>query len=212
MSDLVNQIALFIEDLIAAIGYPGIFGIMFLENVFPPIPTDPLMPFAGILASQGRLNVWGVWFAAIAGAITGSLVLYGVGARLGEPAVRALIRRYGRYVQITEEQLDRALALFSRYGGGFVFLGRGLPVLRSAVSLTAGMSRMGLPKFIFYSGTMSALVTGFWTYAGYTLGENWQTILDGLNRYQSVLIVLGGVLLAAVGVYFYWRHTRRRQG
>lgn len=210
MADLVNQLVLFFEDLVAAIGYPGIFGIMFLENVFPPVPTDPLMPFAGILAAEGRLSVWGVWLAAIAGALSGSLVLYMIGARLGEPAVRALIQRYGRYVQITEDQLDRALSLFSRYGGRFVFFGRALPVLRSAVSLTAGMSRMPVPKFLLYSGAMSALVTGFWTYAGYTLGENWDTILDGVRRYQTPLIAAAVVLALAGSVYAYGRYARRR--
>jgi membrane protein DedA with SNARE-associated domain len=212
MADFINQLAVWIENLVAAVGYPGIFAIMFLENVFPPIPTDPLIPFAGILAAEGRLSLLGVWLAAISGALVGSMVLYVVGATLGESAVRSVVRRYGRYVSITEDQLDRSLALFSRYGGGFVFVGRAVPVLRSAVSLTAGMSRMPVPKFLLYAGAMSALVTGFWAVIGYTVGENWRDILSVINQYQSLLVVVVVVIaVAAVGVWYMRRNLRRQR-
>jgi membrane protein DedA with SNARE-associated domain len=210
MADLANQIIKFIENFVEAIGYPGIFLVMFAENVFPPIPTDPLLPFAGILVAEGKLSFLGVWFSAIAGAIIGSLVLYGVGAYAGESAVRALVRRYGKYFSVSENELDRALSLFARYGGLFVFIGRAIPVLRSAVSLTAGMSHMPIPKFIAYSAAMSALVTGFWTYAGFVLGENWRDILAGLERYQTWLLI-GLIVIIMMGGYWFYRRLIRRK-
>ncbi|MBC7872020.1 MAG: DedA family protein [Chitinophagaceae bacterium] len=210
MSDFANQIIKFIENFVEAIGYPGIFLVMFAENVFPPIPTDPLLPFAGILVAEGKLSFFGVWFSAIAGAIIGSLVLYGVGAYAGESVVRTLVRRYGKYFSVSEDELDRALSLFAKYGGLFVFIGRAIPVLRSAVSLTAGMSRMPIPKFILYSAGMSALVTGFWTYAGFVLGENWRDILDNLERYQPLLLI-GLIVIVVIGGYWFYRRRVRRK-
>ena len=211
MLDFLQQIALLIEHIIQAFGYPGITAVMYIENLFPPIPTDPLLPFAGMLAGQGVFNPFLVWGAAVLGAATGSLTLYAIGAYLGEPAVRALVRRYGRYLTVHEADLDRVLALFRRYGGAAVFFGRSVPVLRSAVSLTAGASRMKLPVFLFFTSSSSALVTGFWTFAGYILGENWTLIWDFLKPYEPYLVVaavIAGVI--ALGM-FVWRMVRQAQ-
>ncbi|MDX2137354.1 MAG: DedA family protein [Chloroflexota bacterium] len=200
MSDLVNQIAIFIESLVLAIGYPGIFLIMLLENLIPPIPTDPLLPFAGILAAQGLMTVIGVWISAVAGALVGSLALYMLGRQAGEPFVRGLVRRYGRWLQIDEPALDRTFRLANKYGVLFVFVGRSIPVLRSAVSLTAGMSRMSLPAFALLSGLNSLLVTGFWIFAGYFLGENWGAALGFIDRFEPILtplLIVAAVLLVA---------------
>jgi membrane protein DedA with SNARE-associated domain len=202
MSDLVNQIAIFIESLVLAIGYPGIFLIMLLENLIPPIPTDPLLPFAGILAAQGMMTVVGVWVSAVAGAVAGSLALYMLGRQAGEPFVRGLVRRYGRWLQIDEPALDRTFRLANKYGVLFVFVGRSIPVLRSAVSLTAGMSRMSLPAFALLSALNSLLVTGFWIFAGYFLGENWGAALGFIDRFEPILtpLIVAAVVLLLAGL------------
>jgi membrane protein DedA with SNARE-associated domain len=198
MADIVDQIALWIEELILAVGYPGIFAVMFVENLFPPIPTDPLLPFAGILAAQGSMTVFGVWVSAVTGALVGSSILYAIGKRAGEPFVRALVRRYGRWLGMEEAALDRAFALANRYGVAFVFVGRSIPFVRPVVSLTAGMCGIPLPLFLILSGLNSLIVTGIWIFAGYLLGENWREVLGLLDRFEPILTPL--LVVAGVGL------------
>jgi membrane protein DedA with SNARE-associated domain len=204
MAELVNDIALLVEALVLAIGYPGIIAVMLLENLVPPIPTDPLLPFAGILAAQGQMHVLGVWASAVFGALLGSLALYGVGRRLGEPFVRTLIRRYGRWLALSEAELDRAVRLINRHGAPFVLIGRSIPVLRSLVSLAAGVSRMRLPLFLLFSGFNSLVVTGIWVWAGYLLGENWRDVLGFLDRFEPLLtpLIIIGVSVMIGAAFF----------
>lgn len=204
MVEIINHIAEFVEGLILSVGYPGIFFVMVLENIFPPTPSDPLIPFAGILVAERQLTFFGVWMAAILGAMVGSLLLYGFGKWANEWAIRRIVRRYGRYLTISEDDLDRALDLFNRYGALMVFFGRIVPVLRSVVSLAAGMSGMALPKFMLYTMLSSAMVTGVWIGVGYVLGENWRALLDIIAAFEPLLLAVG-VLWVAFMVYVYIR-------
>src|SRR5215216_2926143 len=102
MAEIISQIAMFLEHLLLVFGYPGMFMIEVLENVFTPIPTEPLLPLAGMMAAQGKINLFWIWAVAVAGSTTGSFILYQVGKRGGEPVVRALIRRWGRYTGMNE--------------------------------------------------------------------------------------------------------------
>ena len=206
MAEIVDQIAIWIEALILAVGYPGIFAVMFLENLIPPIPTDPLLPFAGILAAQGSMTIVGVWIAAVAGALVGSGILYIIGKRAGEPFVRSLVRRYGRWLGMEETALDRAFTLANRYGVAFVFIGRSIPFVRPVVSLTAGMCGIPLPMFLILSGLNSVIVTGIWIFAGYLLGENWREVLTLLDRFEPILTPL---LVVAAVVLVGWFLARR---
>jgi membrane protein DedA with SNARE-associated domain len=211
VAELLDQIAIFMEDLILSIGYLGIIAIMLAENIFPPIPTDPLLPFAGILAARGELNFFGVWLSAVFGALVGSSMLYLLGRWADERVVRGVIRRYGRYIAVSERELDRSLELFRRYGAPLVIVGRAIPVIRATISITAGISRMKLWQFLLYSGINSAAVTGFWIFVGYQLGENWRDIVDGVRRYQTAFLI--GVAVAVVvfvAVYVRRRGQKRR--
>ena len=207
MAEFLDSIALFFEAVVAAIGYPGIFMVMFLENLIPPIPTDPLLPFAGILVADGQLNFLLVWMSAVSAAMVGSVMLYAVGMWADERVIRGIVRRYGRYMDVDEAALDRALALFEQYGAPMIFFGRMVPILRTAVTLTAGMSRMALPKFLFYSVLNSLTITGFWITAGVLMGENWTQILDFINRFQWVILAVGGGVVAWMLVA--WLKRRR---
>ena len=205
MAEFFDQLVTFFEHLVLTIGYPGIFAVMFAENLIPPIPTDPLLPFAGILVADDEMNFFIVWITAVTGAISGTLVLYSIGAWADEHVIRRLVTRYGRYVAVTNEGLDRAFKEFDRHGAWFILIGRSIPIVRSAVTLAAGMSRMPLPKFIILSTINSALVTGFWILAGVFLGENWNEVWDRLNTEHIILI---GLIL--VTIYLVFRVFRRR--
>lgn len=205
MSEFVNQLAELIEALVEAIGYPGITLVMFAENLIPPIPSEPLLPFTGILIADGKLSFPIVLAFAVLGAMLGTVVLYWIGARFGEPAVRALIRRYGRILTVEETELDRALVLFAKYGGPMVFVGRLIPVLRAVTSLTAGISHMPMPQFLLYSAASSAISCSLWVFGGYFLGENWTEILTVIDRFEPLFMVM---IVGAVA-YLAYAYTRR---
>lgn len=209
MSEFFEQLVIFFEDLVLAIGYPGIFAVMFTENLFPPIPTDPLLPFAGILVTEGKLDFFVVWIAAVTGAMTGTAILYAIGAWADKHVIDRVIGRYGRYIGLTTDSIDRAFRQFDRYGAWFILIGRSIPVIRSAVSLAAGMSRMSFPKFMLLSVINSTAITGFWIAAGVFLGENWEDVWDILG--SRPVIVLGLFLLAVIGLIYNMRRRWRKK-
>ncbi|MEZ4670342.1 MAG: DedA family protein [Anaerolineae bacterium] len=210
MTHIINQIADFFQQLILTFGYPGIFLVLVAENVFTPIPTEPLMPLAGILAAQGHLNFFVVWLSALSGATFGSFILYMVGRKLGEPAVRLLVHRWGRYLGMTEGALDRALTLFNKYGGWVIFFGRFLPVVRPTVSLVSGMSKLSLWIYLPFTLLSTALVTFIYITAGYLLGENWRSILTIVDQNEPLIIAGAAVIGIAVIGYLIWRWHRVR--
>lgn len=210
MADFFTQLTAWFESLILVVGYPGIAFGMFAENLFPPVPTDPLLPFAGILAAQGHLTLFGVWLAAVTGATVGALALYAIGRWAGEPVIRRMVRRWGRWVGLDEGELERALAFFARYGAAAVFVGRMTPVLRSAVSLVAGMSRMSAWVFLPATAISSGLATLLWISLGYFLGENWREFITLIGQIPLWIWVIGGIAGVAVlaGVLWWrWRKT-----
>lgn len=201
MADLINHIAAFIEALILLVGYPGIFFMLLLENLFPPVPTEPLMPFAGMLVAQEQITFVGAWIAAISGATVGSVLLYSIGKWANESVIRGLVRRHGRLIGITEDELDKAAQAFNRYGGIAVFFGRMIPMLRGPVSLVAGMSRMNLLVFTLFSALSAAVASGTWLMIGVLLGENWPIVIEVIRDAEPVLPRIALVIVAALIVY-----------
>jgi membrane protein DedA with SNARE-associated domain len=208
MAEIINRIAEFIQSLIQLVGYPGIFLMQFGENVFPPIPTDTMLPFSGVVAASGRLNIVGVWLAAVLGSVTGSLVLYAVGAWADERVVRNFVRRHGRLAGLSEASMDKAMTWFNRYGVPVIFFGRLVPVMRSVISLTAGMSRTPLSLFVTFTTLSSAGAMAFWIGIGYVLGENWRVILILVDRFEPFILLGIGVALV-VGVLLLARRLIR---
>ncbi len=198
MTFLLEQSRLIIESVIMALGYPGIALVMLVENLFPPIPSEIVVPFAGFLVGRGKLNFTGVMVAATFGAVLGALVLYGLGAWLGEERLRALVRRYGRWTLVSERDFDNALTIFSRHERSVVFWARLMPGIRSLISIPAGVVRMRLGRFLLFT-TLGTLV---WNLilgvAGVVLGQNWGRVLALVDRYE---IVVWGVLGALVAVW-----------
>lgn len=199
MAEIINRIAAFVQSVIVAIGYPGIFTMQFIENVFPPFPTDTMLPFSGVVAASGRLHIVGVWLAAVLGSLTGSLVLYAVGKWADQRVVRNFIGRHGRFVGLSDDGVDKAVAWFNRYGAPVIVFGRLLPVMRSVISLTAGMCRMPVLPFAFFTTLSSAGAMAFWIGIGYLLGENWRVILTVVDEFEP-FILLGLGIAVTVGL------------
>ena len=146
MSSFIDWFVRWGERLVDAIGYPGLAIIMFLENVFPPIPSEPFLLGAGFATADGRMSLPLSILAATIGSLIGATVFYYIGIVLPEARIRSLLRRYGKFALLGEEDLDRALAWFVGHGGAVVFFGRCIPLVRTLISVPAGLTRMPLPS------------------------------------------------------------------
>lgn len=208
MSAIAEQLRILVENVILSIGYLGIALLMLLENLFPPIPSELVVPFAGFLVGQGELSLAGVLIATTLGALLGALALYALGYWLGEARLRLFINRYGRWFLLGTEDLDRSLIIFRKYGRGIVLLARLMPIVRSLISIPAGIARMPLGPFLIYS-TIGML---FWntvlTVAGLFLGQNWTRVLGFMDRYELLIWLL---LIAAL-IWFLYTRLGRRDG
>lgn len=196
MAEVLEQVRIWIEAIILGLGYLGIAFVMLIENLFPPIPSELVMPFAGFLVGRGELSFVGVMVAGTAGAVLGALALYYIGYWAGEPLVRPFVRRYGRWLMLSEADLDRAMGAFTRHGDAIVFTGRLVPLIRSLISLPAGMQRMPLGRFLLFTTLGSSLWNLALTVAGLVLGIYWERVLDIISDYQK--FVLGGLLIAVI--------------
>lgn len=212
MVEFMELVRSWIETIILALGYPGIVLVMFAENLFPPIPSELVMPFAGFLAARGELSFGGVLAAGTTGAVLGALALYGLGLWAGEGLLRTLVQRWGRWWFMSVDDLDRTLQIFERYGYVAVLVGRVMPIVRSLISIPAGMRRMNLRWFLLLTcagtGAWNALMGG----AGLFLGARWDEILIFTKQYEiGVLVVLGGVAVASIAIRLS-REWRGRRG
>ncbi len=208
MSHILELVATWIEELIASIGYPGIVIVMAIENIFPPIPSELVLPFAGSLSAKGEMNFWAAVAAGTIGAVIGAIVLYAVGYFAREAGVRNLAARFGKYLFISERDLDRAADWFERYGEIIIFFGRLIPLIRSIISIPAGYTRMNPVRFLIYTTLGTTLWNLILTYAGRLLGENWQDILAFTDTYQYATL---SVIVLAVVVFLAWRIIKHRR-
>jgi membrane protein DedA with SNARE-associated domain len=189
----------FVVAVISGGGYLGVTGLMAIESACIPLPSEIIMPFAGYLVSLGRFNLIGAATAGAIGCNIGSTIAYLVAAYGG----RAAFERWGRYVLIRHEELDRAEQFFARYGAATVFVGRLLPVVRTFISFPAGLARMPMLKFQIYS------FIGSWpwclalAYVGMVLGARWDsdpTLRRLFHEFDAVIIAV----VAAGCAWFIW--------
>jgi len=190
-----------ITGIVRSVGLVGIALLMFLENVFPPIPSELIMPLAGFEAARGSLSLVGVIIAGSIGSLAGAALWYWIGLRIGSARLKRLARRHGRWLTISPANVDQANAWFARRRGGVaVLLGRLIPTVRTFISVPAGVARMPLPRFLAYS----ALGTGAWTtllaLAGYLLESQYARVSAWLNPVSTAVVVLllGGYLWRVV--------------
>jgi membrane protein DedA with SNARE-associated domain len=198
LSLIVGQLVQLIERIVLFLGYPGITLTMALECIFPPLPSELVMPFAGFLVGRGFLEFGAVVVAGTLGSTLGALILYYVGFWVNEPVVRRLLRRWGWLLRVSERDLDRALGSFDRYGDAIVFFGRLVPLVRSLISLPAGMHGMPVGRFLLFTALGSAIWTTALAYAGFFLGDNWKLILHYSHQYEQVAVVAVGLLAATL--------------
>jgi membrane protein DedA with SNARE-associated domain len=178
-------------------GYFGIFLLMVAENVFPPIPSELIMPFAGYVAASGDLSFAGVLIAGSLGSLAGTSAWYAAARLLGLVRFTWLCNRLGRIATIQEDDIDMAVRWFERYGPLAVFVGRLIPAIRTLISVPAGLAAMPVGKFLAISAAGTVLWTGILTVAGLVLHENYATVEAWVDPVSI------GVVVLAVVIYIY---------
>jgi len=193
-----------VQNLMDSMGYLGILLLMIIENLFPPIPSELIMPSAGFAASRGEMNLLMVIAVGTLGSVLGTLPLYYVGRAFGEKRLMEWADRYGKWLTLSGKDIKKADDWFDRHGTKAVLFGRMVPGIRSLLSLPAGMSEMPLPKFLVYSAIGSGLWATALSGAGYVLGENYDRVEQYVGPASKVILVV--VVVAAV----WWFVQRKR--
>ncbi|MFD3734242.1 DedA family protein [Streptomyces sp. NPDC058632] len=195
-----------VNDLMDAMGAPGAGLAIALENLFPPLPSEVILPMAGFAASGGRMSLLAVLLWTTAGSVIGALALYGVGALLGRERTVAIA---GRLPLVKVSDIEKTEAWFLRHGTKAVFFGRMIPIFRSLISVPAGVERMRLSVFLGLTALGSALWNTVFVLAGYALGENWQQVTTIVSGYSKVVL---GLAVLAVLAFFVTRMLRPGAG
>jgi membrane protein DedA with SNARE-associated domain len=174
--------------------YLGIFLLMVAENIFPPIPSELIMPFAGFVAANGDLNPAGVLIAGIAGSLVGTFAWYAAARLLGIERFRQLCNRFGRFATISEDDIDKAVRWFDRYGHWAVLIGRLIPAIRTLISVPAGLAAMPIGKFLAVSAVGTALWTAFLTAAGFLLHEQYEIVEAWVDPVSTAVVIFAVVI------------------
>lgn len=183
----------FITNFLEKSGYLGVFALMALENIFPPIPSEMIMPFAGFVAARGDLNVVGVLIAGTAGSVIGALPWYYAANVYGCERLKKLADRKARWLTVGSEDIDKALEAFQKHGKKAVLFGRLVPAVRTLISVPAGLGNMNLGQFLLYSSIGSLAWTGLLTAAGFLLEDNYKEVAKYVDPVSKTIL---GAMLA----------------
>ena len=190
-----------VTHLVQSAGYWGIALLMFLENVFPPIPSEVIMPLGGFVAGRGDLSFWGVLLAGTVGSVAGQLPFYYLGYAVGEGRVKRLADKYGKWLTVSGDDVAKSVGWFDRHGGKAVLLCRFVPGVRTLISLPAGIQKMNLAKFLAYSTLGMGAWAGVLAYLGRLLGANYGRVADYVGPASYVVFGLIAAALIAWVVY-----------
>lgn len=201
---MLSSLATWVQDVIEQLGYVGVALLVVAENVFPPIPSEIVLPFAGFVAQRGSESVIIMILAATVGSVVGALIMYWIAAFIGDERLHAFTRKFGKWVQIREVDLSRAEEWFDRHATSAVLLGRCVPLIRSVVSIPAGFRRMKLVPYIAYTFAGSLVWNILLIGAGALLGDNWERVGDVMSPIQKLVELT--VVVAVVA--FAWLRVR----
>lgn len=203
---ITSWIIAFIEQF----GYISIFLLIALENVFPPIPSEIILAFGGFMTTHTELTVLGVVSVATAGSVFGAAILYFIGYKINAKKLDAVIGRYGGALGLKSNNLHQAFALFRRYKNWAVFLCRMIPIIRSLISIPAGMAGMKFKLFIFLTAAGTFLWNLLLVSIGAMLGESWEEALSFVRLYQEITYLI--IVLAGAAYFVYRSIKKKRQG
>ncbi|MBI2607242.1 MAG: DedA family protein [Candidatus Doudnabacteria bacterium] len=202
ITDIVLIITNFITQAINTLGYSGVAILMAIESAAIPLPSEIIMPFGGFLVAEGRFTLLGLGLAGAVGSVIGSIVTYALGYYGGRP----LIIKYGRFVLITEHDLNLTERFFERFGKASVFFGRMLPVVRTFISIPAGIGKVAFGPFVATAFLGSFIWSYFLAWLGFKLGENWPRLEDYFRKFDLVIVMV----MAIVIIWWLRRHLKKR--
>lgn len=183
-------------------GYAGIFLMIFLENVFPPIPSEVILTFGGFMTTHSRLIVPFVIFCATAGSVAGAAVLYAIGRLISVDRLERTVRRWGRVLRLKPGDLSKASVWFERYGYRAIFFCRMIPLIRSLISIPAGMAKMNFLFFLLYTTAGTLIWNTILVLLGASLGKSWDKVLEWMDLYSHITYAL--IIIAIAALIFYW--------
>jgi membrane protein DedA with SNARE-associated domain len=197
---MINSFIEWLVNIINILGYPGVALAMFTESFFAPIPSEIILPFSGFVASQGTLDIYIVIIVATLAAYLGTLPFYFIGV-WGEEFILKFLKKYGKYLFISQKDVDAGYKAFEQFGLGIVFVGRLIPIVRTVISFPAGASKMKFGIFTLFTVLGSLIWSSILAYTGYLMGENWSVVSVYTKEYERVIL---GVLLIAF-LFYIWR-------
>lgn len=196
-----------IEMIMEQYGYIGIFALILLENVFPPIPSEIILTFGGFMTTQTSISVVGVIGFATIGSTLGAVILYGFGRMMNEERLIQFVNRYPVF-RVKQEHIEKTMNWYRKYEYKTVFFCRMIPIVRSLISIPAGIGKMALLPFVLLTALGSLLWNTVLVVAGAMLGEAWRDILVYMDLYSNIVI---GAVVVAVGGYIVYLYTRRKK-
>ncbi|MGD6831807.1 DedA family protein [Sutcliffiella halmapala] len=196
-----------LTEIINEFGYMGIVFLIALENVFPPIPSEVILTFSGFATTTSNLSIFGVVVASTVGSVAGAIILYVIGLQLDVERLEKIVDRWGHVLRVTRKDVHKADAWFDKYGPWTVFLCRFVPLIRSLISIPAGMSNMNFGLFLLFT-TMGTLI---WNVVlinlGASVGSSWDTIVIYMELYSTIIYIALTVLI----IFFIYRFVKKRR-
>lgn len=196
-----------ITSVMESYGYAGIFLLILLENIFPPIPSEVVLTIGGFMTTTTGLSLFGVIAASTAGSVAGAVILYYIGRILSVERLESIVGKYGKWLRLTSKDLHKADAWFDRYGMWTVFFGRLIPVVRSLISIPAGMSGMKLKWFLLFTVAGTLIWNTILVIVGAAVGENRDVIMRQLEIYSNLVYAVL-IMGAIAGIWYFLRKKR----
>ena len=202
----------FILDMMNQFGYLGVFLLIALENIFPPIPSEVILLFGGFMTTYTSLNIFGMSIASTLGSLIGAIVLYLIGKFFNKERLKAIVSsKVGKILRLKNEDIDKADNWFETKGNKTVFFCRFIPIVRSLISIPAGMSEMAMGKFLVYTITGSLIWNIVLIVMGSIVGENWTSILEIFDTYSHIVLILLIIIFIALVFIFYKKRLNKKE-
>lgn len=202
----------FILDMMNQFGYLGVFLLIAIENIFPPIPSEVILLFGGFMTTYTSLNIFGMSIASTLGSLIGAIVLYLVGKFFNKERLKAIVSsKVGKILRLKNEDIDKADNWFETKGNKTVFFCRFIPIVRSLISIPAGMSEMAMGKFLVYTITGSLIWNVVLIVMGSIVGENWTSILEIFDTYSHIVLILLIIIFIALVFIFYKKRLNKKE-
>lgn len=202
----------FVISIMNQYGYFGIFFLIFIENIFPPIPSEVVLLFGGFMTTYSKLGVPLMILFSTLGSVVGAIVLYYVGKILNKERLKKIVSgKVGKMLRLKANDIEKADRWFDTKGNKTVFFCRFIPVVRSLISIPAGMSEMAMTKFLLYTTVGSAIWNTVLLVIGNRVGKNWKDILGIMDQYSHVVLILLIILFVAFLVYFFYFRTQKKK-